>query len=134
MKLIHKNIVSNKKYNEDVFVYNNVLFCKTCNFPKCEFNDCFISSSTSDIKKVIQILDQNLVLLNDNYNNIIDNTKFALWYGKDIKITFGKGVITNILSGKFEGSFFLILKFINLEIIFYYLKKKIKKEKRKKLN
>lgn len=131
MKLINKNIVSDKKYNEDIFVYKNVLFCKTCNFPKCEYNQCFISSSTSDIKKVIQILDQNLVLLNDNYNNIIDNTKFALWYGNDIKITFGKGVITNILSGKFDGSFAFDSKLFKPGDYILLLKKETKQRKKK---
>ena len=121
-------------YENDIFVYKDVLYCNTCNFPKCEYNQCYVSASTSEVRKIIQILEENLVLLDDLFPGTFEQTKYALWYGNDFKISYGKGVITDTLNTNIQGSFVLDSQKYKKGDYIILFKKEIKKRKKKITN
>ena len=86
-------------YNKEFFVEKNMLYCEHCNLLKCQSNNCFLtlSKNKEEYYKVIDFIDEKLVLLDSNIKkDISHNSKFALFINDEFIFFFGKGKIEEI--------------------------------------
>ena len=76
-----------------------MLYCEHCNLLKCQSNNCFLtlSKNKEEYYKVIDFIDEKLVLLDSNIKkDISHNSKFALFINDEFIFFFGKGKIQEI--------------------------------------